>query len=143
MSIDFVRKDRPHSIEKVNVTKLAAALLLTQVLALSTFTAAEASTSSDSLTKLKSRQKRFQSCRKDADCTTLAYGQIPCGGPAAFLIVNSKGAKDAQLRKLAEKITKEQGEEQKQQGLAGICMMTPEPRVKCMKQICQESAPTD
>jgi hypothetical protein len=125
------------------MTKFAAALFLTQVLALASFGAAEASATSDSLTKLKSRQKRFQSCRKDAECTTLAYGQIPCGGPAAFLIVNAKGAKDAQLRKLAEKITKEQTEEQKQQGLAGICIMTPEPRVKCMKKICQESASTD
>lgn len=125
------------------MTKLKGAILLTQVLALAFFAAAEAAESNASLAKLKSRQKRFQSCRKDTDCTTLAYGQIPCGGPAAFLIINAQGAQDAQLRKLAEKITKQQAQEQKQQGLAGICMMTPEPRVKCMKQICQESASTD
>ncbi len=89
--------------------------------------------------KLKSRQKRFLTCRKDTDCATLAYGQAPCGGPAGYLIVNTKGSKDSQLNKIAEEISQAQRLEQQQQGLAGICMLAPKPQAKCAKQVCQEA----
>ena len=101
--------------------------------------AAESNASiSKQVKKLTDRQKRFLNCRKDGDCTTLAYGNAPCGGPAAYLIVNLQGSQDSQLKKLAAEISAAQAKaQQQQQGLAGICMLTPEPATHCAKRICQ------
>jgi hypothetical protein len=89
---------------------------------------------SELLTQLRSLDR---SCNTDAQCRTVPLGAKPCGGPEAYLPYSTSRNQEASVRDLAGRYSKERAAEHQRRGMAGDCMMVPDPGAVCRAGTCE------
>lgn len=78
------------------------------------------------------------SCQRDSDCTTVEVGARACGGPERFLISSNLNPDMDQVLGLADEITKQTREYNRNHEVVSICSLAVAPEVACVQSQCQE-----
>lgn len=73
-------------------------------------------------------------CQADSECRVLGLGASPCGGPEHFLAWSTLATDADALQKLAARYSEERKRVHERVGMSGICMLLPEPGVRCAKE---------
>jgi hypothetical protein len=64
----------------------------------------------------------------------LGLGANPCGGPEQFLAWSTRATDGDALQKLAVRYAEERKKLHERAGMSGVCMLLPEPGVRCAKE---------
>jgi hypothetical protein len=78
-----------------------------------------------------------RSCSTDAQCRTVPLGAKPCGGPEAYLPYSTSRNQESSVRDIAGRYSKERAAEHQRRGMAGDCMMVPDPGAVCRAGMCE------
>lgn len=72
-------------------------------------------------------------CRTDADCSTLAIGAKPCGGPERYLAWSRAVTDGRELAEWASAYSQARRAHHERSGLLSDCAVVPEPSVRCVR----------
>lgn len=78
-------------------------------------------------------------CTADGDCTMIALGAKPCGGPWGYLVYSPATVDTVQLRALADAYTTFNVELNARHGTASDCALQPVPEPVCRDGRCVDA----
>ena len=73
-------------------------------------------------------------CTEDRECRSMGIGANPCGGPEQHLAWSTRVTDPDALQALAARHAGERRKLHEQTGLSSVCMLFPEPSVRCVRQ---------
>lgn len=78
-----------------------------------------------------------KSCKRDGQCTVMAYGDKACGGPVGYLVYSSGNVNKKQLKDLVEEFTALQSLMNDAYGYVSDCSIPSPPNVSCLDGNCE------
>ena len=100
---------------------------------------AASGSAADALARLESEIQALTqpaSATQATSCRAIGYGSRPCGGPSRFVVVSSETADTAALRRLTDRYTALETEENRRTGMMSTCVMLEPPAVALRGGVC-------
>ena len=73
-------------------------------------------------------------CTQDSQCRSIGIGANPCGGPEQYLAWSILATDADALRTLVARYAEQRRKLHEQTGMASVCVLLPEPGVRCGRQ---------